>query len=69
VHVAIAIDVDAVGLYYQSANAISVRTSSASEWKEIIASNAPIPFILKGVLSVKSAVRAAEAGAYRYCHI
>ena len=28
VHVAIAIDVDAVGLYYQSANAISVRTSS-----------------------------------------
>ena len=34
---AVAIDVDAIGLCYQSANAISVRTRSVSEWNDIIA--------------------------------
>lgn len=56
-------DIDAPGLGYQSSNKITVCYRPVSELREIIAS-AGVPFVLKGILSVKSAVKAKEAGAY-----
>ena len=61
--IGIASDLDSPGLGYQSANDITVCYRPMEEIKEIIDS-AGVPVVLKGLLSVKSAVKAAEAGAY-----
>jgi len=61
--IGIATDLDSPGLGYQSANDITVCYRTMEEIKEII-KYAGVPVVLKGLLSVKSAIKAAEAGAY-----
>lgn len=61
--IGIASDLDSPGLGYQSANDITVCYRSTNELAQII-KYAGVPVVLKGLLSVKSAVKAAEAGAY-----
>ena len=61
--IGLAMDIDSPGLGYQSANDVTVCYRSMKDLKEII-EYAGVPFVLKGILSVKSAVKAAEAGAY-----
>jgi len=61
--IAIATDLDAIGLGYQSASPKPVRTKTVEELKELTSSVRKF-FIFKGIMSVKSAVKAAEAGAY-----
>lgn len=60
---AIATDLDAVGLGYQYSGSGGVAPRSLTELKEMIAA-IDRPVIIKGVMSVKTAVKAAEAGAY-----
>jgi len=59
---AIAMDLDSIGLSYQSSNKTGVRTRSLQELKELV-KMIPMPLIIKGILSAKSAEKAAEAGA------
>jgi 4-hydroxymandelate oxidase len=62
---AIATDLDAIGLGYQYSGTLNegVCSRSLEELKEIVAS-VDMPLIIKGVMSVKTAVKALEAGAY-----
>ena len=59
--IAVATDLDSIGLSYQSANAVGVRTRSVEELREM-AAQIPVPLIIKGVLSAKTAEKAAKAG-------
>lgn len=60
---AIATDLDAVGLGYQYSGKGGVEPRSLEELKEMIAA-IDVPFVVKGVMSAKTAEKAAQAGAY-----
>lgn len=65
---AIATDLDAIGLGYQYSGKVGsknegVCSRSLEELKEMI-SAIEVPVVIKGVMSVKTAVKALEAGAY-----
>lgn len=65
---AIATDVDAIGLGYQYSGEIGnknygVCSRTTSEIREMV-ERAGRPFIIKGIMSAKAAVKAAEAGVY-----
>jgi isopentenyl diphosphate isomerase/L-lactate dehydrogenase-like FMN-dependent dehydrogenase len=65
---AIATDVDAIGLGYQYSGKVGdknvgVCSRSVAELKEM-AQKAGVPFIIKGIMSPRAAVKAVEAGAY-----
>lgn len=60
---AIAMDIDAAGLSILAAQGKPVYPMSASELREIIEST-KLPFLLKGIMTVKGAQKAAEAGVY-----
>lgn len=59
---AIAMDIDAAGLPFLKGFVPPAGRKSVSELKEIVHA-AKVPFILKGILSVKGALKAKEAGA------
>lgn len=59
---ACAMDVDAAGLPFLKNLTPPAGSKSAAELKEII-KNAGVPFILKGIMTVKGALKAKEAGA------
>ncbi len=59
---ACAMDVDAAGLPFLKNLTPPAGSKSAEELKEIIA-EAGVPFILKGIMTVKGALKAKEAGA------
>ena len=61
---AIAMDVDAAGLVNVKLNGGTVYPKSVADMKELVAACAPLPFIVKGVMSAKGALKAAEAGVY-----
>ena len=61
--IAIAMDVDAAGLSILAAAGKPVAPKSVEELKEIITST-KLPFIIKGIMTVKGALKALEAGAY-----
>ncbi|GAB6109339.1 alpha-hydroxy-acid oxidizing protein [Fusibacter bizertensis] len=60
---AIAMDIDAAGLAILAAQGKPVSPMSTETLKEIIASTDK-PFIVKGIMTVNAAKKAAEAGAY-----
>ena len=60
---AVAMDVDAAGLALLAAMGKPVSPKSVDELKEIISST-KLPFIIKGIMTVKGALKALEAGAY-----
>lgn len=60
---AIAMDVDAAGLAILAAAGKPVSPKSVEELKEIISST-KLPFIIKGIMTAKGALKALEAGAY-----
>lgn len=60
---AVAMDIDAAGLAILAAAGKPVSPKSVSEIKEIAASS-KLPFILKGIMTVAGALKAAEAGVY-----
>jgi len=60
---AVAMDVDAAGLAILAAAGKPVSPKSVEELKEIIGST-KLPFIIKGIMTVKGAMKALEAGAY-----
>ena len=59
---AIAMDVDAAGLPFLKGCIPPAGRMNTEQLKEII-SNTPVPFIVKGVMTVKGALKAKEAGA------
>ena len=59
---AVAMDIDAAGLPFLKNCTPPAGRKSVQELKEII-DQAPVPFIVKGVMSVKGAMKALEAGA------
>ena len=59
---ACAMDVDAAGLPFLKNLTPPAGSKSVEEMKEIIA-NAGVPFILKGIMTVKGALKAKQAGA------
>jgi 4-hydroxymandelate oxidase len=61
--IAVAMDVDAAGLALLAALGKPVSPKSVEELKEIISST-KLPFIIKGIMTVKGALKALEAGAY-----
>lgn len=60
---AVAMDVDAAGLALLAALGKPVSPKSVEELKEIISST-KLPFIIKGIMTVKGALKALEAGAH-----
>ncbi|RKD27544.1 FMN-dependent dehydrogenase, includes L-lactate dehydrogenase and type II isopentenyl diphosphate isomerase [Caminicella sporogenes DSM 14501] len=60
---AVAMDIDAAGLALLGMQGKPVSPKSVDDLKEIIAST-KLPFILKGIMTVKGALKAVEAGAY-----
>jgi len=60
---AVAMDVDAAGLALLAALGKPVSPKSVEELKEIISST-KLPFIIKGIMTVKGALKALKAGAY-----
>jgi 4-hydroxymandelate oxidase len=66
--IAIATDLDAIGLGYQYSGKVGAKNEgvcarSLEELKEITAS-VDVPVVIKGIMSVKAAIKAAESGAY-----
>lgn len=59
---AVAMDVDGAGLPFLKAMNPNAGSKSVDEMKEII-SHADMPFIIKGIMTVKGALKAVEAGA------
>lgn len=59
---AVAMDVDGAGLPFLKAMNPNAGSKSVEEMKEII-SHADMPFIIKGIMTVKGALKAVEAGA------
>ena len=59
---AVAMDVDGAGLPFLKAMNPNAGSKSVDEMKEIIA-HADMPFIIKGIMTVKGALKAVEAGA------
>lgn len=60
--IAIAMDIDAAGLPFLKSFTPPAGRKSVAQMKEIIEAS-PVPFIVKGVLSVAGALKAKEAGA------
>lgn len=60
---ALAMDIDAAGLPLLAAAGKPVCAKSEEELAEII-SSVPVPFLLKGIMTVKGAKKAVRAGAY-----
>ncbi len=60
---AVAMDVDAAGLTVLAAAGKPVKPKPVAELKQIVGSTG-LPFIIKGIMTAKSALKAAEAGAY-----
>lgn len=60
---AVAMDIDAAGLSVLATLGKPVAPKSVSELREIINST-KLPFIIKGIMTVKGALKAMEAGAY-----
>ncbi len=60
---AVCMDIDAAGLSILAKAGKPVRPQSVKDLKEIIHAT-KLPFILKGIMTVKGAVKAMEAGAY-----
>ena len=60
--IAIAMDIDAAGLPFLKNMTPPAGSKSVAEMKEIIDAS-PKPFIIKGIMSVKGALKAKEAGA------
>lgn len=66
--IAIATDLDAIGLGYQYSGKVGskregVCARNLAELREIVQS-VDVPVVIKGIMSVKAAVKAAESGAY-----
>jgi isopentenyl diphosphate isomerase/L-lactate dehydrogenase-like FMN-dependent dehydrogenase len=61
--VAIAMDIDAAGLPFLK-NTIPPAGPKSEEELKMIISQSPVPFIVKGIMTVKGAIKAANAGAY-----
>lgn len=59
---AIAMDIDAAGLPFLKGSIPLAGRKSVEELKEII-DQTPVPFIVKGIMTVKGALKAKEAGA------
>ncbi|NLY09730.1 MAG: alpha-hydroxy-acid oxidizing protein [Tissierellia bacterium] len=59
---AIAMDIDAAGLPFISASGKKLGPKSTSELRKIV-SQLRVPFIVKGIMTVESAIAAKEAGA------
>lgn len=60
---ALAMDVDSAGLALLAAQGKPVYPKSAAELAEIISASS-LPFVIKGIMTVKAAKAAAKAGAY-----
>lgn len=60
---AVAMDIDAAGLPFLKNMTPPAGSKSVSELSEIV-KEAKVPFIVKGVMTVKGALKAKEAGAY-----
>ena len=60
---AFAMDVDSAGLVHLAKSGKPVSSKSVEELREIVESTT-LPFIIKGVASVKAALKALETGAY-----
>ncbi|MDY0234959.1 MAG: alpha-hydroxy-acid oxidizing protein [Gudongella sp.] len=60
---AFAMDIDSAGLVHLAKSGKPVSSKSVEELKEIVQST-DLPFIIKGVMSVKTAMKAVEIGAY-----
>ncbi len=61
--IALAMDIDAAGLPLLAAAGKPVRAKSVEELAEIRA-YAPVPFVLKGIMTARSAEKAVKAGVY-----
>jgi 4-hydroxymandelate oxidase len=61
---AVAMDIDAAGLPFLKNLTPPAGSKTVAEMKEIIAMAAGKPFIVKGIMTPKGALKAAEAGAY-----
>ncbi|MBP5212213.1 MAG: alpha-hydroxy-acid oxidizing protein [Pyramidobacter sp.] len=61
---AVCMDVDAAGLVNVKINGGTVYPKSVADMKALVKMCAPLPFIVKGVMSAKGALKAAEAGVY-----
>lgn len=60
---AFSMDIDSAGLVHLAKSGKPVSSKSVEELKEIVQST-DLPFIIKGVMSVKTALKAVETGAY-----
>ena len=61
---ALSMDIDAAGLVNMKANGCPVYAKGVMELAELVKAAAPLPFIPKGVMSARGALKAAEAGVY-----
>lgn len=60
---ALSMDIDSAGLVHLAKSGNPVSSKTIDELKEIVAFT-KLPFIIKGIMSVKGALKAAETGAY-----
>jgi len=60
--IAVGIDIDAAALIHRNVKGLSVEPKTTAQIKEIVAST-KLPVILKGIMTVEDALKAAEAGA------
>ncbi len=60
---AIAMDIDSAGLVHLAASGKPVFSKTPGDLRQIVESS-KVPFLIKGVMSVKGALKAAESGAY-----
>ncbi len=61
---AVCMDVDAAGLANVKIKGGTVYPKSVADLKELVKMCDPLPFIVKGVMSARGALKAAEAGVY-----
>ncbi|MBO5492449.1 MAG: alpha-hydroxy-acid oxidizing protein, partial [Pyramidobacter sp.] len=61
---AVCMDVDAAGLANVKINGGTVYPKSVADMAELVKMCSPLPFIVKGVMSAKGALKAAEGGVY-----
>ncbi len=62
--IAVCMDVDAAGLVNVKIKGGAVYPKSVADLKELVKMCDPLPFIVKGVMSARGALKAAEAGVY-----
>ncbi|MDY3868469.1 MAG: alpha-hydroxy-acid oxidizing protein [Pyramidobacter sp.] len=61
---ALSMDIDAAGLANMKANGCPVCAKGVAELAELVRAAGPVPFIPKGIMSARGALKAAEAGVY-----